>query len=153
MSAMGAVPPGWDPARVMSSSRRGALALAGVALAFGAWGIAAKRLTSGPAAARRKPRHCPPMPWGARILNMRLRKRDDALMDDGTAELAESVSLSTPGWTPAEPAAQAQMPAEHQAMVRRLVPAASTGSCGFGYRGVRTSSSTWIVRHPRNSRC
>ena len=89
-------------------------------MAFGAWGIAAKRLTSGPAAARRKPRHCPPMPWGARILNMRLRKRDDALMDDGTAELAESVSLSTPGWTPAEPAAQAQMPSDHQAMVRRF---------------------------------
>ena len=50
----------------------------------------------------------------------RLRKRDDALMDDGTAELAESVSLSTPGWTPAEPAAQAQMPAEHQAMVLQV---------------------------------
>ena len=39
---MGAAPPGWDTARVRNSTRRGALALAGVALLFGAWGIAAE---------------------------------------------------------------------------------------------------------------
>ena len=39
---MGAVPPGWDTARVRNSTRRGALALAGAALLFGGWGIAAE---------------------------------------------------------------------------------------------------------------
>ena len=49
-----------------------------------------------------------------------MRNRDDEFMDDATAELAKSVSLSTPGWTAVEAAAQAQMPSDHQAMVRRF---------------------------------
>ena len=39
---MGAAPPGWNTARVRNSTRRGALALAGATLLFGAWGIAAE---------------------------------------------------------------------------------------------------------------
>ena len=41
-------------------------------------------------------------------------------MDNATAELAESVSLSTPGWTQPAAKEKSHMPADHQALVRRF---------------------------------